>query len=90
MACTINFELEFSSTTISCESCCINANACSQSGIDGGVVLTGFIDVEKVFDVNTTITTGGESETFKKKVFLEKKLPFQVLFAQLANCRQTP
>ncbi|MFF0825538.1 hypothetical protein ACFYU8_08090 [Brevibacillus sp. NPDC003359] len=90
MACTINFELEFSSTSITCESCCINANECSQAGIDGGVVLTGFIDVEKVFDVNTTITTDSSSETFKKKVFLEKKLPFQVLFAQLASCTQNP
>ncbi|MFF0825539.1 hypothetical protein ACFYU8_08085 [Brevibacillus sp. NPDC003359] len=44
-----------------------------------GVVLTGFIDVEKLIKIRDKC----EGE---RVIFLEKKLPFQILIVELEHC----
>lgn len=68
-------EVEQIETKIECESCCISPG--EHTGISGGVALTGFIDVEKII----TIKNNG----CKEKLFLEKKLPFQIVILNLGK-----
>ncbi len=71
----LSYEKEFEvhvdeiATKIECESCCIPKD--KDAGIHGGIALTGFIDVEKLITVKYNHK--------KEKLFLEKKLPFQIV-----------
>ncbi|OMH24242.1 hypothetical protein BK726_00895 [Bacillus thuringiensis serovar londrina] len=68
-------EVEQIETKIECESCCISPG--EHTGISGGVALTGFIDVEKIITV--------KNNGCKEKLFLEKKLPFQIVILNLGK-----
>ncbi|AMR06126.1 hypothetical protein BK742_17195 [Bacillus thuringiensis serovar pingluonsis] len=68
-------EVEQIETKIECESCCISPG--EHTGISGGVALTGFIDVEKIITV--------KNNGCKEKLFLEKKLPFQIVILNLGR-----
>nr|WP_172688944.1 hypothetical protein [Bacillus thuringiensis] len=68
-------EVEQIDTTIECESCCIPVD--QNAGIYGGIALTGFIDVEKIITV--------KNNGCKEKLFLEKKLPFQLVVLHLGK-----
>lgn len=50
-------------------------------GVDGGIICTGFIDVEKI--LKRVKVNCGVPET--SHFFLEKKLPFQVVFIAFAD-----
>ncbi|MGE6618780.1 hypothetical protein [Bacillus mycoides] len=67
-------------TEIECESCIIPKD--EQAGIQGGIALTGFIDVEKIITV--------KYNHHKKKLFLEKKLPFQIVILNLSAKHTEP
>ncbi|OUB21154.1 hypothetical protein BK739_01780 [Bacillus thuringiensis serovar pirenaica] len=72
-------EVEQIDTKIECESCCISPG--EHTGISGGVALTGFIDVEKIITV--------KHNGCKEKLFLEKKLPFQIVILNLGKQSDT-